>query len=86
MYLYSLDAKSLDEVEILIMRSLCQTLAIRITCLICFVSSVSAFLDRLAIRQETCDTYFCAPNINWGILVDTLGAWFNHPSQPDGYL
>lgn len=68
------------------MRSLGQNLAIRITCLICFASSVSAFLGRLAIRQETCDTYFCVPNINWDTLVDTLGAWSNHPSQPDGYL
>lgn len=72
--------------EILIMRSLGHILAIRITCLICFLSSVSAFLGRLALRQETCDTYLCAPDFSWDGLVDNLGAWFYHLSQPDGYL
>lgn len=68
------------------MRSLGHFVPIRITYLICFLSSVSAFSGRLAIRQETCDTFYCAPDISWDGLVDTLGAWFYHFSQPDGYL
>lgn len=73
-------------VDLLIMRSLVHILAIHITCLICFLSLVSAFSGRLAKRQETCDTYLCAPNVSWDGLVDTLGAWFYDLSQPDGYL
>lgn len=73
-------------VEILIMRSLGHFIPIRITHLVCFLSSVSAFSARLAIRQETCDTFYCAPDVSWDRLVDTLGAWFYHLSQPDGYL
>lgn len=57
-----------------------------ITCLICFLSSVSAFSARLAIRQETCDAFYCAPDVSWDRLVETVGAWFYHLSQPDGYL
>lgn len=68
------------------MRSLGHILAIRITSMICFLSSVSGFSGRVAIRQETCDTYWCASNFSWDGLVDTLGAWFNYHSQPDGYL
>lgn len=68
------------------MRNLGHFLAIRITYLICFLSSVLAFSGRLAIRQMTCDTFFCAPDDSWDRLVDTLGAWFYQIPQPDGYL
>ncbi len=68
------------------MRSLRHFVPIRIIYLICSLSPVSAFSGRLAIRQETCDTFYCAPDISWDRLVDTLGAWFYHLSQPDGYL
>lgn len=47
------------------------------------MSSVVAFSGRLAKRQETCDAFFCVPDLNWDRLIDTLGASFYHLSQPD---
>lgn len=56
---------------------------IHIIHLIYLFSSVTAFSGRLAIRQETCDAFFCAPDLSWDRLIDTLGASFYHLSQPD---